>query len=235
MLNKNNVLNAFDSKGINWTEVNSENEDILILGKRSFKEVRKIQNNLVEKRIKDKINNTFIFTEHPPTLSLGNRIADSDFQNSFFDQWTELGVEVVKTNRGGEITFHAPGQLIIYPVVKIKSVKSFIKNYLEVISGTLKEFNIEANCRLNPAGLWVEGSNIKSNKIASVGLKINKNVTNHGFSLNLNCSTEPFIEFDVCGDKNTTVTSVKELDNNCKSLEILVNKLCENTLKFGSV
>ena len=233
MLNQDNILTAFKSKGIDWSEVNSNSEQILILGKKSFEEAREIQNALVKKRIQNEIENTIIFTEHPPTLSLGNRISLID-DSKYFDTWKELGVEVVKTNRGGELTFHGPGQLIIYPIIKINSVKSFIKNYLELLSKSLAKLDIESKCKLEPAGLWLEQGSINK-KIGSVGLKIENKVTNHGFSLNLNCALEPFLEFNVCGDKNTSVTSVQELSNNNfkgKHLKTLVNNLCNNSLKF---
>lgn len=225
------ILSAFDAPALDWRNLKSisnEKIEILPIGCKSYLEVRDLQNDLVQKRKNNLARDIIILTEHPPTLTLGKRLRLKDYD---FSQWQKRGVEVFETDRGGEITFHAPGQLIIYPVMNLRArqlgVESLVESFLSIISSSLKQVEIEAECRLRPAGLWVGEA-----KIASVGLRIDRGVTNHGFSLNLSCSTKPFLLFPVCGQESAKITSVLDILGDAKMSDLLIKHLIALFLKF---
>lgn len=228
------ISSAFNALPINWQNLQTQESsptndlDILSIGLKPYLEVRALQNQLVEKRKQNIIKDTLILTEHPPTITLGKRLELEQFD---FSSFTKQGIEVQKTDRGGELTFHAPGQLVLYPVFDLRQrrlgVEKFVEVFLSVISSALNEVGIESKCRLRPAGLWVGDA-----KIASVGLRIDRGVTNHGFSLNLSCALEPFSLFPVCGESKAKITSVLELNNDANILNLLTNKLQTLFLKF---
>lgn len=228
------ILSAFSSLAIDWQNVEvfeSEDLQILALGKTNYLQAREIQNDLVSKRKNNLIKDTLILTEHPPTLTLGKRL---NISAQDFTIWKEHGVEVFQTDRGGELTFHAPGQLILYPVINLRDRKlgvvNFVQCFFTIISEGLSQYGMEAKCKLEPAGLWV-----KDAKIGSVGLRIEKGVTNHGFSLNLSCSLKPFSLFPVCGQENAKLTSVLEQTGDAKVSVSLINSLGSLFLKFNTV
>lgn len=230
------ILSAFSAPGIDWQKVKVFDQkdfstvdlQIIALGKTNYLQAREIQNDLVIKRKNGLIKDTLLLTEHPPTLTLGKRLKNTEQD---FSLWTKYGVQVVQTDRGGELTFHAPGQLILYPVISLSErklgVSNFVEHFFAILRAGLFEFGISAQCKLDPAGLWLVDS-----KIASVGLRIEKSVTNHGFSLNLSCSLEPFSLFPVCGEENAKLTSVLEQTGDAKMLVSFINYTSSLFLKF---
>lgn len=193
-------------------------------GLRSFAEMRRIQEGLVQARIAGECSDIILFCEHPPTLSLGRRTRDEDLKLSL-DSWRSMGTDVVLADRGGGATFHGPGQLMIYPVVSLASrrmgVRRFVESGLSAIVEGLSWFDIESVSATDPAGVWVldrsagrrntclgEDLAKEGRKIASVGLRMKRGVTNHGFSVNVACSLRPFSYFIPCGLADAQVTSV---------------------------
>lgn len=226
------ISSAFNAQAIAWEDLKpiSDKIEVLPVGLKSYLEAREFQNKLVEQRKQNLIKDTLILTEHPPTITLGKRLELSDFD---FTKYQELGVEVYKTDRGGEVTFHSPGQLVLYPVFDLRhhkvGVEKFIEVFFALISSALGDIGIEAKCRLRPAGLWVGEA-----KIASVGLRIDRGVTNHGFSINLSCALEPFSLFPVCGQENAKITSVLERTNDVNILNLFIKELVTLFLKFNA-
>lgn len=184
----------------------------------SFEHARGIQTELVSQRQRDLISDTVIFCEHPPTLTQGIRSISSEL---LVPEEQLDSVCLVKTDRGGEWTAHAPGQLVIYPVIDLKarkiSPKCFVNRLLEAVTSALIELEINAVNSSQPPGIFVANK-----KIGSIGLKISRGVTNHGVSLNVSNSLEIFALIVPCGLADTEMTSVsKELGRTVEIAEMI--------------
>lgn len=189
---------------------------------------REVQAELVERRIRGEIEDTIIFCEHPPTLSLGRRVHSGSPEYAVCD-WEARGVEVVRADRGGEATYHGPGQLLLYPVISLRArgfgVRRFVETGLGVISGAVSEVcGLDAEAVLNPAGVWVGAAQrgYPGRKIGSVGLRIVSGVSSHGFSLNVLGGAEMSTYFSPCGLAGVEVSSIKQ---ELKSTHIPLAKL----------
>ena len=147
-----------------------------------------------------------IFCQHPATITLGKRVPLNDVSDQLTD-WRERGIEVIQTDRGGEMTYHGPGQLVVYPVIDLRryglGVRSFVQLVLCVIAKELDLPGVELDGK--QVGLWTTPAR---KKISSVGLRMHSGVTNHGFSVNLGCDIDIFEEFPVCGMPDAKVTSL---------------------------
>ena len=210
--------------------------EFLYAGRIPFVEGRRIQEDLINRCANGEAYDTIIFCEHPPTLSLGLRTRE--------EHWRELQtrlaqmpaneidptheVDVVQADRGGSITYHGPGQLVIYPVVSLSErrtgVLKFVQLGLETMGSVLSQYGIDSTIKLDPAGCWVDDGCLEK-KIASVGLRILHGVTNHGFSLNVCCSLDWFSQFNPCGHPGTNVTSISLLTGKPITIDAVAAKL----------
>lgn len=171
----------------------------------NYKDMYRIQLDRQKLRIGNKVNDIFYLVEHFPVYTLGRRggldniIKDSD-------------IEIIKTKRGGDITFHGPGQIIIYPVINIKRVKIGIKEYIyrleQLVINLFNSFGIVVTREKINHGVWYSGK-----KIASVGVRVNNGVTLHGIAVNIDNDLSPFANINPCGLKGVKVTSLKEILN----------------------
>jgi len=183
--------------------------NVIDLGKKGYPEVWKFQKNLVEKRILDEIEDTLILVEHNHVITLGR---NRDWENLLLPKQIlqEKGIEVYKVERGGDITYHGPGQLVGYPVFKLKGalagVRKFIENIEDAIILALSKFDIKAHKDEKLIGVWVGDK-----KIAAIGVAFKKWVSYHGFALNVNTDLTYFDYIVPCGLQNKGVTSMKEL------------------------
>ena len=145
------------------------------------------------------------------------------------DEILDKSIKIIKTNRGGKITYHGPGQLICYFVIDLKKRKKDIRKFVSLIEksimDTLKFYNIETFADKNNIGIWYkDNSNIK--KIAAIGIRVSKWIAYHGFSININNDLEKYKSIIPCGIKDKGVTNLNEIkEQNYKELE---NKLIEN-------
>ena len=181
------------------------------LGLTPYREARQLQEELVVQRIAGRIPDTILYCEHPPVVTLGKRTQSEHLLVSR-QLLTERIGEVVEVTRGGSVTLHLPGQLVIYPVVSLTErklgVKQFVELGLSAIVAVLSQLKIAAEIRLNPAGVWTKGEATK--KLAQVGLQITRGVTNHGFAVNVSCPLAPFSLIAPCGLTAAAVTSIAE-------------------------
>jgi lipoyl(octanoyl) transferase len=164
-----------------------------------------------------KPDNHLILCEHKPVFTLGK---SGKAENLLLDeeQLSDQGIEYFPTNRGGDITFHGPGQIVGYPIFDLDyfyhDVHRYVRDLEEVIILTLKEYNIEGIRVEGLTGVWINDKN-GLRKICAIGVHISRWVTMHGFALNVNTDLDYFNGIIPCGisDKNKTVTSMKkELD-----------------------
>lgn len=187
-----------------------------------YGEARALQESLVERVRQGNAAETIIFCEHEPVLTLGRLTKPDDLdRNDPF--WRDHRVELVGVSRGGGPTYHGPGQLMIYPVIDLRrrrlGVKSFVDEGLRALSDVTRSYGLEAHHSLEPAGVWVDRQNdLSTVKIASVGLRIEHGVTNHGFSLIVSGDIGPFVRFRPCSLSSVLVSSIeRELGNRVES------------------
>jgi lipoyl(octanoyl) transferase len=164
------------------------------------------QRELVEDRIADRAPDTVIFVEHPPTITLG-RAADRQHVLLAPDQLAERGVALRETDRGGDVTYHGPGQLVGYPIVDLggrgRDIHRYLRDLEQVLIDALAELELDAERVPGRTGVWVG-----ERKIAAIGVKVTRWVTSHGFALNVGPDLSGFQLIVPCGIRDRGVTSV---------------------------
>ena len=181
--------------------------------------------NLMEKRVieidQKRSDDLIWILEHEDLYTAGT----SYKENEIIDK----SIKILKTNRGGKITYHGPGQLICYFVIDLKKRKKDIRKFISVIEKTiiktLKDYKIDTFPDKDNIGIWYnDNSEIK--KIAAIGVRVSKWIAYHGFSININNDLKKYDAIIPCGIKNKGVTSLKNIkDQNYQGIE---NKLIEN-------
>ena len=198
---------------------------LIHLERTPYKEVWNLQKKLQQERIKEKINDTIILTEHEPVYTLGKNANVNHLLPN-----RDRNIEVFNIERGGDITFHGPGQLVGYPILCLKNYKPSITWYMrtleQVIIDTLKNFSISATRRRNFTGVWVGDE-----KIAAMGVRISRWVTMHGFSININPDLKFYDGIIPCGIFEFGVTSMKELGVH-SSMNTVKSNLIKNLFKY---
>ena len=168
--------------------------------------------NLAKKRENDATENHFIICEHPHVYTLGK---SGDAANMLLN--TELlearGATLVRTNRGGDITYHGPGQIVGYPIIDLENFSLSLKQYIhtleEVIIKTLATYGIHGEHNSEATGVWLDTANPqKRRKICAIGVKASRYITMHGFALNLNTDLSYFQAINPCGFINGQVASI---------------------------
>ena len=178
----------------------------------------------LEKRLdqisKNKAKELIWILEHPSTYTSGNVLDKKDILDN--------SIKIIKTSRGGKITWHGPGQIVCYLVINLNNIKKNIRNFLNIIESsiinTLKEFGINSYADRKNIGIWV---NTKSGekKIAAIGIKIKKWITFHGFSININNDLNYYKKIIPCGIKNKGVTNLNEIKKqNYKRIKNIIIK-----------
>ena len=184
---------------------------------------------IMENRLLDinqnKSNDLIWFLEHEDLYTAGT----SYKENEIIDK----SIKIFKTNRGGKITYHGPGQLICYFVIDLKKRKKDIRNFIskieKTIIDTLKFYNINTFADKENIGIWYN-DNSKIKKVAAIGVRISKWIAYHGFSININNNLEKYKAIIPCGIKNKGVTNLKKIKNqNYKELKnILIKNFISN-------
>jgi lipoyl(octanoyl) transferase len=169
----------------------------------------------------DHFQNEIWMLEHPPIFTLGTAADKQHVLNA-------NNIPVVQSDRGGEVTYHGPGQLVIYFMIDIKKTKlgpkSLVSTLQEFTQSLLKEYAIDSTFIEGAPGVYVGGK-----KIASIGLRISKGKTYHGISINVNMDLTPFSYINPCGYEGLEVTQIKDFkkDITLKEVERLAIKLLE--------
>ena len=178
-------------------------------GRTRYEAAWRAQDELVARRIAGEIGDTLVFTEHEPVYTVGLR-SGAD-QNLVWDpaHLAREGIEVVKTNRGGDITYHGPGQVIGYPIVSLtarKDLHEYLRFLEQVMINSVGTLGLVASRREGKTGIW-----IGTRKVAAIGVAVRRWVTYHGFALNVNTDLMHFQGIVPCGISATdgTVTSLQ--------------------------
>ena len=154
-----------------------------------------------------------LFCEHPHVYTLGNSGNQSNLliSNEFLKQ---IDATFYKINRGGDITYHGPGQIVGYPIFDLEAMKLGIKEYIhlleESIINTLLELGLKPTRLEGATGVWIDANKTDARKICSIGVRASRFVTMHGFALNVNTNLEYFRHINPCGFIDKGVTSIKK-------------------------
>ncbi len=182
------------------------------LGRLPYRRAWELQRALVARRKAGEIPDTLLLLEHTPVITLG-RNGHRRHLLSSPETLQEQGIEFVETDRGGDITYHGPVQLIGYPILDLsvirKDVGWYVRTLEEVLIRTAGDFGIRAGRREKLTGVWVDGC-----KLAAIGVRISRWVTSHGFALNVETDLGSFQHIVPCGISSCPVTSFRELLGN---------------------
>lgn len=188
------------------------------LGRVSYDDGLKLQAELVEQRRSGAIPDTLLLLEHPPVITLGvktrqgpNHIVASDAELA------QQGVTVHETGRGGDVTYHGPGQLVGYPILDLaaegnvrKDVHRYVRDIEDVLIRIAASFGIDAKRVPGLTGVWV-GDDGHEEKLAAIGVRISRWITSHGFALNVSTDLRHFNFIVPCGIVDRGVTSLEKL------------------------
>jgi lipoate-protein ligase B len=161
-----------------------------------------LQSRLRERRQADAVPDALLLLEHPPVYTKGRRTERADLPMG--EDWYRLqGIDVEETDRGGRVTYHGPGQLVGYPIMRVESVPEFVGTMERAIVAALADEGIEAEVRPRLTGVWAgEG------KIGSIGVHVSRGVSTHGFAINVENDLQPFEWIVPCGIEHARMTSV---------------------------
>ena len=221
------------------------------LGVMDFKEAWDYQEDLFEQIVnikrKNRKNNTklktpnyFLFVEHPHVYTLGK---SGNISNLLIDknQLKNKNASFYKINRGGDITYHGPGQVVVYPILDLENFFTDIHKYLrlleETVILTLNNYGIKGERNSGKTGVWIDVNSPFPKKICAMGVRASRWVTMHGFALNVNVDLDYFNNIIPCGLTNNSITSiVNEIQGKKVKTDILKNQLKESFSNcFGSV
>ncbi|GIW06661.1 MAG: octanoyltransferase [Dehalococcoidia bacterium] len=203
------------------------------LGLLGYDDALQYQQALVTQRLSGRVGDTILFVEHPPTITLGRAANRANLLLSEAEL-ARRGVAVRESDRGGDVTYHGPGQLVGYPIVDLTGRGRDLHRYLRDIEGVLisalEELGIEAGRVPGLTGVWVG-----PRKIAAIGIKVSRWVTSHGFALNVGPDLSGFSFIVPCGIRDRGVTSIsRELGQRIPVDEVkpIVRRELEHT--FGA-
>ena len=173
------------------------------LNRKNYQDTLKIQESLRKKVLINSSEDHLILVEHEHVYTLGKNANSSNILNKACD--------IIQTNRGGDVTYHGPGQLVAYPIINLKirkiGVKSYVKMIEQLIFNTLMYYGLETHVPVDETGVWV-----KDKKIASIGIHVYKGVTIHGLAININTDLSYFDNIISCGIDGVKMTTLdKEL------------------------
>jgi lipoyl(octanoyl) transferase len=171
-------------------------------GQVPYQEAVELQTRLRERRQAGEIPDALLLLEHPPTYTKGRRSEKADLPMG--EEWyRSQGIEVHDTSRGGRVTYHGPGQLVGYPIMKVGDVIAFLRTMESGIIAALADEGVEAEVREGLTGVWVG-----DRKIGSIGLHVSRGVTMHGFAVNVDGDLQPFEWIVPCGIEGVRMTSL---------------------------
>ena len=210
-------------------EIKTEQIIVQDLGHRPYQEVWDLQKEMQAKRINIEIEDTLILVEHEPVYTLGKNADENHLLQN-----RDESVDVFQIERGGDITFHGPGQLVGYPILDLsnykKSVSWYMRTLEQVTIDVLDEIGIEAKRSEGLTGVWVGDE-----KIAAQGVRISRWVTMHGFALNVNTDLSFYDGIIPCGIFDHGVTSIEQLLGEKQDMEtvkqVVIKKFNQNFIQ----
>jgi lipoyl(octanoyl) transferase len=174
------------------------------LGQIPYAEALALQEEIRARRQADEIPDTLLLLEHPPVYTKGRRTLTTDLPMG--EEWYGAqGIDVQDVDRGGRVTYHGPGQLVGYPIMKIDDVVEYLRVMERGLIAALADEGIEAQIRDGLTGVWVD-----DRKIGSIGVHVQRGVTTHGWAINIDNDLQPFEWIVPCGIDNVRMTSLSK-------------------------
>jgi lipoyl(octanoyl) transferase len=215
---------------------------LIQLGRVNYSEALALQQRLVELRYQERIGNTLLLLEHSPVLTLGRNSQRENVLASD-ELLARRGVEIHEINRGGDVTYHGPGQLIGYPIMDLRTFSprlgavDYVRKLEEVLIRACASYGVVTERIPKRTGVWtVPGGSIPEKKIAAIGVHISRGITSHGFAVNVTTDLRDFDLIVPCGISDRSVTSLEnEIDtamHAVPSLEQVGNTVARH---FGAV
>jgi lipoyl(octanoyl) transferase len=200
--------------------------NIVYLGRMIYGNALELQEKLLVMRQQNKIQDTLLIVEHPPVLTLGRRGKETNILAPKCILDAE-GIEIFEVNRGGDITYHGPGQIVGYPILDLHNygtdIHLFVHNIEEVFIQLLKcKYNIAATRIKEYTGVWVGNE-----KITAIGFAVKRWVTMHGFAFNVNTNLKHFELINPCGITDKGITSLQKILGDTQDLELLNRQVTE--------
>lgn len=181
---------------------------LLELGQVSYQRAWRLQHRLVRARQEGRVDDVLILVEHDPVITLG-RAADRGHVVASAKQLQEAGIQVHRVERGGDVTYHGPGQLVGYPILSLQAHNLGVSDYMhaleEAMIRTLRGFGLEGQRKTGFIGVWID-----QRKIGVLGARVEKGITYHGFALNVAPDLNHFAFIVPCGLSGVEVTSMKQ-------------------------
>jgi lipoyl(octanoyl) transferase len=181
------------------------------LGRIDYRAAWAQQHALVAARAADEIPDTLLLLEHPAVLTLG-RQSDPAHVRATLEELASRGIELIRTERGGEVTYHGPGQLVAYPIVRLADrgllLRPFVRSLEAAMRETCATYGVAADRREGRPGCWVDAEGPAPRKIGALGIRIERGVTYHGIALNITTRLADFELIDPCGMPEVEVTSI---------------------------
>lgn len=178
------------------------------LGSIAYPAALALQRDLHQRVVTGELPALLLLLQHPHVYTLGRRGAETDILASD-NTLRELDADVYHTDRGGEVTYHGPGQLVGYPILDLRAAGlgplAYVRTLERAIISTLAELGIHATSQDRPTGVWVDDA-----KIAAIGVRVSRGVTMHGFALNVNPDLTYYNHIVPCGMPDASVTSIAE-------------------------
>ncbi len=188
------------------------------LGRKGYREVWETQEQLLEEVKTKKMSgeereNYLLFVEHEHVYTLGKSGDEANMLVDFM-QLQAKHAEFIKVDRGGDITYHGPGQLVVYPILDLECLQLGVKEYVnrleEIVIQTIAEYNIKGERMAGATGVWIDSAERNARKICAIGVKCSRYVTMHGFALNVNTDLNYFNYIHPCGFVDKGVTSIEK-------------------------
>ena len=204
--------------------------EVQYLGRVPYGEAHGLQQQFVDLRKQDEISDRLLLLEHPHVITLG-RVAN--LENVLVDAQTrkQFGVELYETGRGGDVTYHGPGQLVGYPIIKLApdrcDIRRYVRDIEEVMIRAAADYGVQAGRIDGLTGIWVGHE-----KLGAIGVRISRWVTMHGFAFNVNTDLKYFQLIVPCGITDHGVTSLEKLLGRAVDLGEAVNRIWQH---FGDV
>lgn len=182
------------------------------LGRCSYQEARRLAREVYHPELLSG-GLTLLLAEHDPCLTLGKRVNTKDLDHDLLDYWNSKGISIINTDRGGLMTYHGPGQLMIYPLVSLRyykvSVRLFVQHVLNCVAEVLHLFDVKACADSALQGVWVKVGEVPR-KIASAGFRIVNGLSEHGVCLYVDEVSPEFSRFLPCGNSPDSLISLSD-------------------------
>ena len=189
---------------------------VLNIGKIGYQKAWDLQQMVFTQRLRDEMDDTMLLCEHPHTYTVGKNGVDNLSRHLLLnkEELAANGISVFEIDRGGDITYHGPGQLVGYPILNLnnyyRDVHRYLRDLEEVILKTLAKFSITARRVEESTGVWVDTPS-GPEKICAIGVKVTRWITMHGFALNMNANLDYFNHIIPCGISDKGVTSMSKI------------------------